>query len=226
MVYFNHVIQPLVNRPFIKQLDRTDGHYYLTESGKVYPSITTVLKIETDEAIKKWKSYVGEDKANLIMKESQEVGTALHKYYECFLKNEKLPEMDQTKFAYSPLKLFEDTKYAFADIDNVHALETKLYSTEMGLAGTVDCIAEYEGELSVIDFKNSRKPKTKFRAKNYFLQVAAYSKMWKENIGVEIKQGVIIIANWDETTTIFKFKPQDFENKLWNVLIKWETLGL
>lgn len=226
MVYFNHVVQPLVNRPFIKQLDRTDGHYYLTESGKIYPSITTVLKIETDEAIKHWIARVGEVEANRIIKESQDVGTALHKYYECFLSNKSLPEMDQTKFAKSPFELFEDTKYAFADVDNIYALETKLYSDEMGLAGTVDCIAEYEGELSVIDFKNSRKPKTKSRAKNYFLQICAYAKMWKECMNQDINQGVIIIANWDGTTTIFKFNPHDFENKLWNVLIKWETLGL
>lgn len=226
MVYFNHVPQPLVNRPFVEQLDRTDGHFYRTESGKIYPSITTVLKIETDEAIKKWIDYVGQAEADRIIKESQEVGTALHKYYEAFLSNKPIPQMDQSKFAKSPLQLFEDTKYAFADIDNVRALETKLYSDEMGLAGTVDCVADYEGELSVIDFKNSRKPKTKSRVKNYFLQICAYGKMWKECIGDDIKQGVIIIANWDGTATIFKFNPHDFENKLWNVLIKWETLGL
>lgn len=230
-MYFTHVPSPLVNRPFVKQLDRTDGHFYLTESGRIYPSITTVLKIETQDAIEKWIKYVGEQEANRIMKESQEAGTAMHSLIEDFLNNRHLRELDlgtteNPKFAYSPYKLFETIKPALADIDNIHALETKLYSDSMALAGTVDCVAEYEGKLSIIDFKNSRKPKTKSRVKNYMLQVTAYGEMWKQCMNTEIEQGVILISNWDGTTSIFKVKLKEHEDNLWKVLLKWETFGI
>lgn len=223
---FTHVPSPLVNRPFVRQLDRTDGHFYLTESGKVYPSITTVLKIETKDAIQHWIDNVGVLEAERIMKESQEAGTAMHKIVEHFLDNRQPPQFNITEFAKNPYDLFEYIKPALADINNIHALETKLYNDELGLAGTVDCIAEYEGKLSVIDFKNSRKRKTKSRVKNYFLQACAYGQMWKQCIGETIEQGVIIISNWDGTNSIFKINLADYEEPLLKVLLKWETLDL
>ena len=221
---FNHVVVPEISRPFVKQLDRTDGHFYLTEQGKVYPSITTVLKIETQAGIEYWKSI--EPNWEQISRESTEAGTAMHELVEDFLSNRPLRHFDVTKFAKNPYDLFEYIKPALADIDNIHALETKLYNDEMGLAGTVDCIAEYEGKLSVIDFKNSRKRKTKSRVKNYFLQACAYGAMAKQCLNLGIDQGVIIISNWDGTNSIFKINLAEYEIPLWNVLVKWETLNI
>lgn len=225
-MYFTHVPRTLVFRP-LEQLNRTDGHYYRhVESGRIYPSITTVLKIETKDAIQHWIDNIGILEAERIMKESQEAGTAMHTLVEKFLDNRPEPVFNITEFAKNPYELFEYIKPALADINNIHALETKLYSDELGLAGTVDCIAEYEGKLSVIDFKNSRKRKTKSRVKNYFLQACAYGQMAKQCLDLNIEQGVIIISNWDGTNSIFKINLADYEEPLLKVLLKWETLDL
>lgn len=220
MNLFNHIPHEQIKRPFVEMLPRTDGHYYKTESGSIYPSITTVIKMFTKSGIDAWRNKIGWENADRISKESTDVGTELHSMIEQFLNNK---EPKCTFYGESMLvdNLFTSIKPALADINNIHVTEMKLYSDELGLAGTVDCVAEYDGVLSIIDFKNSRKPKTKSRVKNYGIQCAAYATMWRECIGHDIKQGVVIIANWDYTTSIFKFKINDYMKDLWTMLVSY-----
>ena len=109
-------------------------------------------------------------------------------------------------------------------VDNVHGLEIPLYSDDLQLAGTADCIAEYDGILSIVDFKNSRKPKIKSmcKSKNYFIQLCAYSKMWEFCTGQKIEQGVIIVISWDGKVTPFKIKIEDYELDFYKALVKIE----
>lgn len=216
--HFNHISIPEIKRPFVEKIDTEQGHFYKTENGEIYPSITTLLRILTKDGIDIWRYKIGEEEANRISKESAEVGTALHKIIENFLKNEKIINYNAKDFAIDPHELFTNIKPALACIDNIYALETGLYSNEMGVAGTVDCIAEFDGELSIIDFKNSRKPKTKSRMKNYFIQGSAYSKMAHECAGLDIKQTVIIIANWDGSCTATKVNTADYMKDLWGLI--------
>ena len=226
MQLFTHVTHESVKRPFVEMLPRTDGHYYKTESGSIYPSITTVIKLFTKSGIDIWRNKIGWENADRISKESTDVGTKLHEFIEIFLNNSaKTPSFDESQYIISPVKLFNAVKHALADINNIHATEMKLYSDTLGLAGTVDCVAEYEGVLSIIDFKNSRKPKTKSRVKNYAIQTAAYATMWRECIGHDIKQGVVIIANWDMTVSIFKFKIDDYMKDLWQMLVSYNEIN-
>lgn len=229
MKYFIHETSPTIIRPFVKMLERTDAHYYETESGKIYPSISTILKLLTKTGIDAWRNRVGHAVADRISNESIQVGNTLHKMIETYLNNKPLPTVEEFKYVFSPIVLFETVKPILdQNIDNIHALEMKIYSDELELAGTVDCVAKFNGELSVIDFKNSRKKKTRSQINNYELQTLAYSIMWKQCMGMDIKQGVIIIANWDggkgePEAQIFKVQFSDaLISDLWDAIIQFD----
>ena len=113
----------------------------------------------------------------------------MHTLAECFLRNQQLPEVQ-------PLSqfLFLQAKSDLDKIDNIHAIEQALFSKELGVAGTVDCIAEYEGELAVIDFKTSKKPKPEKWIEHYYVQCAAYACMLYEMTGIMVKKFVIIMS--------------------------------
>jgi genome maintenance exonuclease 1 len=95
-------------------------------------------------------------------------------------------------------------------IDNVHCLESPLYSDHLQVAGTVDCIAEYEGKLSVIDFKTSKRIKSREDIHNYFMQCSAYAVAFEERTGISVPRIVIIMGVDDENTLIFKEKRDDW----------------
>ena len=113
----------------------------------------------------------------------------MHTLAECFLRNQQLPEVQ-------PLSqfLFLQAKSDLDKIDNIHAIEQALFSKELGVAGTFDCIAEYEGELAVIDFKTSKKPKPEKWIEHYYVQCAAYACMLYEMTGIMVKKFVIIMS--------------------------------
>ena len=90
--------------------------------------------------------------------------------------------------------MFKISKHKLKNINNIHALEGSLYSKQLGIAGTVDCIAEYEGELAIIDFKTSAKPKPREWIDHYFVQCMAYGCMLYELTGISVKKLVIIMA--------------------------------
>ena len=152
-------------------------------------SITSVTSHYNKEIFVKWRKRVGEEEANRVTKSATRRGTDMHTLTECHLKNIELPKVPPiSEF------LFKISKGTLKNIDNIHALETSLYSKQLGIAGTVDCIAEYEGELAIIDFKTSKKPKPRNWIENYFVQCAAYGCMLYEMTGIPVKKFVIIMA--------------------------------
>jgi len=158
-----------------------------------------------------------------ISVDSLDVGNALHKYAEVHLNNDKIVEIQTDReYPVDLNSLFEPLhNHLNEHIDNIHGIEIPIYSDELELAGTSDCIAEYDGVLSIIDFKNSRKMKTKSECekRNYFTQLCAYSKMWEFCTGEKIKQGVIIVISWDGKLKAFKINIDDYETDLWKKLI-------
>ena len=152
-------------------------------------SITSVTSHFNKEIFVKWRKKVGDEEANRVTKAATGRGTDLHTLVEYHLKNENLPKV-------RPISefLFKISKGTLRNIDNIHALETSLYSKQLGIAGTVDCIAEYDGELAIIDFKTSKKPKPRNWIENYFVQCAAYACMLYEMTGIPVKKFVIIMA--------------------------------
>ena len=153
-------------------------------------SITSVTSHFNKEIFVKWRKRVGEEEANRITKKATSRGTDMHALVENYLLN--IPELPKVQ----PISdfLFKISRSTLDNINNIHALESSLYSKELGIAGTVDCIAEYEGELAIIDFKTSAKPKPEDWIEHYFVQCMAYGCMLYEMTGIMVKKLVIIMA--------------------------------
>jgi genome maintenance exonuclease 1 len=152
-------------------------------------SITSVTSHFNKEIFVKWRKKVGNEEADRITKAATSRGTDMHTLTEHYLKNDDLPTVQ-------PISdfLFKIAKGELNKIDNIHSLEGSLYSKELGIAGTVDCIAEYNGELAIIDFKTSKKPKPRDWVEHYFVQCMAYGCMLYEITGISVKKLVIIMA--------------------------------
>ena len=152
-------------------------------------SITSITSHFNKEIFVKWRKKVGNEEADRVTKRATKRGTDMHTLVEYFMKNEELPEVPPiSEF------LFKISKHKLKNINNIHALEGSLYSKQLGIAGTVDCIAEYEGELAIIDFKTSAKPKPREWIDHYFVQCAAYGCMLYELTEIRVKKFVIIMA--------------------------------
>ena len=169
-----------------------DGtRFYKVPSGKMYPSITSVTSFYNRDVFINWRKKVGEEKANKITVAATSRGTAYHDVVEHYLNNKDIKDLKilpTTKF------LFLQSKDKLDRIDNIHALEKSLYSDYLGLAGRVDCIAEYDGELAVIDFKTATKIKPEKWVQNYFVQETAYACMYYEMTGTPVKKLITIMV--------------------------------
>ena len=193
--------------PKIESQTFPDGkRYYVTPDGKKLPSVTTVVGAQKKEAILKWRQRVGEEVANKVSKQATSRGTNMHTMCEYYLNNEPKPPGNVMPDA---KEMFISIKPYLNKINNIHYQEVGLWSAQLGLAGRVDCIGEYEGKLSVIDFKTSKKVKKREDILDYFWQCTAYALMYEELVGTPIDDLVIIMAVDNEQPMIFKEKTQD-----------------
>ena len=197
---FNHV--PAVLPPL--ERETVDGvRYYKVPDESDFiklVSITSVTSFWNREKFAKWRKKIGEAKANEITRKATSRGTDTHTLIEHYLLNEEsLPKVQ-------PISdfLYKIAKPTLNNIDNIHALEGSLYSKQLGVAGTVDCIAEYDGELAVIDFKTSAKPKPRDWIDGYFVQAAAYACMYYELTGISVKKLVIIMTCEDGECVVYE----------------------
>ena len=186
---FNHVELDLPKL----QRELIDGVRYYKVVGtnelKRLVSITSVISHYKKDFFEAWRKRVGEEEANKITRKATSRGTDMHTLVEHHLLNKELPSVQ-------PLSemLFKIAKPALNRINNIYALEGSLYSLVLGIAGTVDCIAEFDGELAIIDFKTSKEPKPRNWIDGYFVQCAAYACMLYELTGIPVKKFVIIMA--------------------------------
>lgn len=177
-----------------------DGvRYYDTPNGNKLVSITSVISHYNREIFREWRARVGNVEANKVTKQATSRGTDMHTCSEYYLKNLEIPKVQ-------PLSemLFKQAKPTLDKIDKIHAQEQSLFSYELGIAGSVDCIAEYEGELAVIDFKTSKKPKPKEWVDHHFVQCAAYACMLFEMTGIMVKKFVIIMSCEDGEVKVYE----------------------
>lgn len=198
--HIHHDIDQLV------RVDSPSGRVYQTPSGRSYPSVTSVLGILGKAEIHAWRARVGEEEANRISARAARRGTAIHSLCEDYLLNKEV------KPGPFDLESFKSISPYLDKINNIHCLETKLYSDYLQVAGTVDCIAEYEGKLSIIDFKTSKRVKTRDDIHGYFMQTAAYAVMFEERTGIPVGRLVILMAVDDYETLVFKEKRDDWIN--------------
>ena len=179
--------------------------FYVTPDGNKYPSITTVLGGRAKEGIMAWRKRVGEDVANNIMRTAAKRGTAVHELCENYLNNEELGNQEVL-----PLAMFTLLKPELDNINNIVMQEGGLYSDKWGIAGRVDCIAEYDGKLTVIDFKTSTKEKKEEWIENYFIQCTAYCEMFEERYGRAIDQIAVLIVCEDGGVQTFVKDKKDY----------------
>ena len=192
--------------------------YYLP-SGEAFPSVTTVLGYSTKDAIQEWRKRVGAKEADKISKQASTRGTKIHLLCEKVLDNE---DINLDDLSLLDKEMWVKFRPLLDNIDNIHAQEIALYSEHLRLAGRVDCIAEYEGKLSIIDFKTSRKPKRKEWISNYFAQAAAYAIMYEERTGIPINRSVILIAVEGEDPQVFIDKRDNYVETLLLARDKYE----
>ena len=183
---------------------------YVAPDGSKYPSVTTVLSIINEEAIRRWRLRVGEEEANKVGHRASNRGTAVHSIIEGYLKNEPtddyLPHIKQSLQNLRPI--------LDKSIGKIFGLETALFSRHLGMAGRCDCIAEFDGVPSIIDFKTSRWPKKKEKITNYFAQASAYAIMFEERTGMAIPNTVILMDVDDYGPVVFKEHRDNYINLL------------
>ena len=190
-----------------------DGkRFYVTPDDNAYPSITTILSLQDKPGLKKWREDVGEKEAKRISQESMRIGTAVHQMCEFYLSNYIIKLKDEDR---KIVDTFNRLRFLLGNINNIVGTEIALCSDLLRVAGTADCIAEYNGVPSVIDFKTSRKPKKEEWIDDYYMQTFAYKLMFEEMTGIEIKQVVILVACIDQfEVQVFKKPASDSDKYL------------
>lgn len=198
---------PPTKLPDLKSETFTDGkRYYVTPSGKKLPSVTTVVGAMKKQSIMEWRNKVGEVEANRISKLATGRGNRVHLLAERYLNNETI---DWKREMPDAVEMFRTLIPYLGRIDNIHYQEQALWSETIGMAGRVDLIAEWDGVLSVIDFKTSKRIKKREDIFDYFAQCTAYSAMYEELVGKGIDQIVIVMAVENEEPLIFVEKVSD-----------------
>lgn len=186
------------------------GRVYQTPDGKLYPSVTTVLAEHSKKGIMEWRKRVGEEEANKVSRKATKWGTRFHTITEKYLKN----ELTGGDLSLWESELFKAATPILDKIDNIKAQEVGLWSHHLRLAGRVDCIAEFDGKLSVIDFKTARREKEVEHIEHYFMQASAYAIMFEELTKIPVNRLTIIIAVEDGFMQLFESRRDKHVDRL------------
>lgn len=219
---FNHLGFGLGKKrlPVLEQYTAPDGvRFYNTPTGEKYPSVTTILSLLGREGIAKWRARVGAENATTIARVAASRGTGVHNRIENYLNNVNAIHPPTPLVA----EMFGSIRPELDKINNIHCQETRMFSHHLRMAGTVDCIGEYDGKLSVIDFKTSTKPKREEWIHSYFMQCAAYAIMYEEITFIPITQLVVLVAvEEDCTVQVFKQHRDNWAKPLLQVRDQYE----
>ena len=209
--------EPSQSRPFIRarhphgmKIPRAKlchNHTYRTPAGAVYPSVTTILSAtkprDAADGLEAWRARVGGGVADHIMRESADIGTQTHMLNESYLN--RTPYTNTRLLA----RAHHENFIPYLDrITRVYGTEQPLYSDHMKVAGTADCIAEYGGQTSIIDYKTKRKPQQPGWITDYHIQTAAYAMMFTDMTGMHIQQCVILVSSECDTMQEFISDPR------------------
>jgi hypothetical protein len=192
-----------------------DGKRFYETPGGVFPSVTSVVGWDKQNFFAEWRRKNPEESRRVLSR-----GTKLHSIIESYLNNE---EIDFDNMLPNFKVLFNQIKPELDKIQNIVAIETPLWSKTLGLAGRTDCIAEYDGKLSIIDFKASSKEKRKQDVESYFTQATAYALMFQERTGIIVENFAILISCEDGLTQVFQNKPIKYVKKLKNVIVSYNN---
>ena len=214
MILKNYDRKLLSELPKLVRTNIGGKRHYETPNGS-YPSVTTVLSIRNKEGIYEWRKRVGDEEANRITKRAVTRGTHFHSLLEQYFLNEinDLDTFCATALSKNPAVWYlflEAVQVLEKKINNIYCIEDYLYSDEYKVAGAVDMIAEYDGVVSVIDYKTSNSDKKEEWIENYFIQGTAYAKMFTERTGIPCSQLVIFIMPDSGVPQIFTKTVEDY----------------
>ena len=202
-------------------ITKDSGRVYIDPNNNTYPSITTVLSILSEDAIKAWRAKVGEEEANRISKTASNRGTAVHDLLERYVNNES--DFDKEVEPHIMQSFYDVKPVLDKCLTKVYAQEAGLYSERLGVAGRVDCVGEWNGIDSIIDYKTSKKLKKKEWIDSYFMLSTAYAIMWEERTGIPINQIVVVIAVDNEEPQIFIEKREYWTEKLVQTIAEYKS---
>lgn len=221
---FNHKELELGYEDLVTESSERSGRVYCTPDGSRYPSVTTVLSILSEDAIREWRARVGAEEANRVSRVASSRGTQVHNVIEKYLRNEEdfltgASLVAQTNF--KSIKPIIDER-----IGDIWAIEAPLYSDYLGIAGRCDCIAEWDGVLSIVDWKTSGRIKTKDDIQSYFIQKAAYAIMFEERTGKPVVNLVTAMTVDNEKPLIFKEHRDNWAPKLLETIAEYRRRKL
>ena len=214
---FEHL--PPEKLPQIKQINVNGKRHYETPSG-TFISITTLLSSQTPQGILEWRKSVGEDVANYVMRTATSRGNRVHDIIESYLSNKPMGNLT-TDYGVLAAGLFNLMVPILDRIDNVRVLEKGIYSERLGIAGRTDCIAEFDGKLSTIDFKTASKQRDEIN-ENYLIQATFYSLAWEELTGQKIDQIAIITGTEDGYASVKVDTPTKYVKRLETIVEEYK----
>ena len=201
----------LIKKYNYAELKRQDGEsrLYLTPDGESLPSVTTILSKTKDKSfLKQWRAKVGEAEAEKIIQDAGKIGTALHLYIERLVNGEQYKDL--TKIGIQAEKMAKKiVEEAFKDITEVWGSEIHLYYPNK-YAGTADMVGVYKGRPTVMDFKQTNRPKKREWIQDYLMQLSAYAMAHNKLFGTDIDQGVILMCSRDLTFQRFELVGEKF----------------
>jgi len=214
-------IHKTINLPEITATTTDGVRLYETPEGNKYPSITTVLSVRNKKGLFEWRKRVGDDVANYVARKAANRGTAVHHMCEDYLNNNFDEEKHKKKFL--PYVLFKQLRDSVLQkTNNIYSQECGLYSDKYKVAGRVDCIAEYDGVLSIIDFKTSSKERSDEWNESYYIQASAYAEMFEERTGIAINQICILVVTEDGIVQEFVKNKTKYLPLLTDAIKEWE----
>ena len=215
---FTHLLHPEI--PKIKQVNIDGVRYYDTPDGTLI-SITSLLKNFTPQGILDWREAVGEEVANEVMRAAADRGSKVHKIIENCLSNKSENDL-VGNYGELAARMFSQMVPALDKIDRIRALEKGLYSTRFGIAGRVDCIAEYDKELTVIDFKTSTRKRDE-RNETHLVQASFYSLAWEERTGEKVNQIAILTTTEDGKLDVYRDDPSNHVDRLEEMIEEYKS---
>lgn len=212
---FKHHIT--LNNTELERVEVDNKRYYKSPKGNLLPSVTTVIGDyfkKDNKSLEEWRARVGYEEANKIMLQAAHKGTAFHQICEDYLNNVTDYKKDKNPIA---LSLFNQAKPFIDGIDNIRGVEMRMYSDNLMMAGTADCIAEYNGQLSVVDFKTTKNIKKREWISNYFCQATAYSIMYEEMTREKIENIIIIFSPDNDPAYIEVDSPANWSEEVFAI---------
>lgn len=204
----------------IKKESVNGKRLYACPDGNSVASVTTILdKTKDKTSLIEWRNRVGETKANEIATEAASIGTRMHKFLEDYVETGNWPSAGSNPYSQQANKMATTIKdKALSKIDEIWGSEVQLYHPKI-YAGTTDLVGVFNGAESIMDFKQTNKPKKEEWVEDYKLQLTAYALAHNELYGTNIQEGHVFMCSRNNEYQQFDIYPDEFkswESKWWD----------